>query len=371
MNASHLGFSLVLGAAAGGIAAAAIAPSAAPAVAQREQAVEKQMMEAAIRFLASLTEEQRAAAVQPFLADERFNWHYVPRAREGVTFKGMTEPQRQAALALMKTGLSAKGFQKAETIRSLEVLLQQLEQGRGPSRDPELYYLTIFGSPSDKGAWGWRYEGHHLSFHWTVKDGTAIATTPQFMGSNPAEVRADGRLKGARPLGAEEDLARALLKSLDDTQRTACMLAERAPADILTTNERKASILEHKGVSFKDLRPEQQQMLMAVVTEIAETHAPELAKKRMGRVADGGLDTIKFGWMGRAERGQPHYYRIQGKTFLIELDNTQNGANHVHVVWRDFENDFGRDLLEEHYKRAPRNHGHDPAAAGRERRRRR
>lgn len=359
MNASHLGLSLALGAAASGIAALTMPPPAAPAAAQRRQPVEKQMTEAANRFLTLLTEEQRAKAVQPLLTDERFNWYYVPRVREGVTFKQMTEPQRRAALELMKTGLSAKGFQKAETIRSLEVILQQLEKGSGPIRDPELYYFTIFGSPSDTGAWGWRYEGHHLSFHWTLKDGTAIASTPQFMGSNPAEVRVDGPLKGARPLGAEEDLGRTLLKSLNDSQRAACMLGEKAPAEILTTNERKASILEHKGVGFKDLRREQQQMLMAVVTEIAETHVPELAKKRMARVAEGGLDTIKFGWMGGAERGQPHYYRIQGKTFLIELDNTQNDANHVHIVWRDFENDFGRDLLEEHYKFAPHNHGHD------------
>ena len=361
MKALHIGLSLVLGATASGIVALTMtrsATAAAPAAAQRSQPVEKRMTEAANRFLARLTEEQRAKAVQPFLADERFNWYYVPRVREGVTFKQMTEPQREAALALMRTGLSAKGFQKAETIRSLEVILQQLE-GSGPIRDTELYYFTIFGTPSDTGPWGWRYEGHHISFHWTLKDGKAIATTPQFMGSNPAEVRIEGVLKGARPLGAEEDLGRKLLKSLNDSQRAACLLGEKAPAEILTRNERRASILAHKGVGFNELSRDQQQMLMAVVSEIAETHVPELAKKRMARVAEGGLDTLKFGWMGGAERGQPHYYRIQGKTFLIELDNTQNNANHVHIVWRDFENDFGRDLLEEHYRSAPHNHGHD------------
>ena len=321
--------------------------------------MEKQMTEAANRFLARLSEKQRAKAVLPFLSDQRVSWHYVPRVREGVTLKEMTEPQREAALELMRTGLSAKGFQKAETIRSLEVILQQLERGRGPSRDTELYYFTIFGTPSDTGLWGWRYEGHHLSFHWTLKDGQAIATTPQFMGSSPAEVRMEGSLKGARPLGAEEDLARKLLKSLNDRQRAACLLGDRAPAEILTSNQRRASVLAHRGVGFIDLTGDQQQMLMAVVSEIAETHVPELAKKRMARVAEGGLDTLKFAWMGGAERGQPHYYRIQGKTFLIELDNTQNNANHVHIVWLDLENDFGRDLLVEHYKSAPHNHGHD------------
>ena len=359
---SRLGLSLALAAMASAIVASTMTHGptwASPAAVQRSQPVETQMTDAANRFLAGLTEEQKAKAVQPFLTDERFNWHYVPRVRAGVTFKQMTEPQRQAALELMRTGLSAKGFQKAETIRSLEVVLQQLEKGRGPLRDPELYYFTIFGTPSETGSWGWRYEGHHLSFHWTIKDGKAIATTPQFMGSNPAEVRVDGSLKGARPLGAEEDLGRTLFRSLNDSQRAACLLGEQAPAEILTTNERKASILAHKGVSFNDLSGEQRQMLMAVVSEIAETHVPELATKRMARVTEGGLDTLKFGWMGGAERGQPHYYRIQGKNFLIELDNTQNDANHVHIVWRDFENDFGRDLLEEHYRSAPRKHGHD------------
>src|SRR5687768_14733052 len=284
MNPSNLGLSLALGAAASGIVSVAMRPVTPPAAAQRST-MEKQMIDAAARFLALLTEEQRANAVQPLLSDARFDWYYVPRRRDGVTFKEMTGTQRQAALELMKTGLSAKGFQKAETIRALEDVLRQLENG-SPIRDPELYYFTIFGSPSDKGAWGWRYEGHHLSFHWTLKDGTAIASTPQFMGSNPAEVRVGGPLKGARPLGAEEDLGRTLLHSLNDSQRAACMLGTNAPAEILTTNQRKASILEHKGVAFNDLRREQQQMLMAVVTEIAETHVPELARKRMARVAE-------------------------------------------------------------------------------------
>jgi hypothetical protein len=358
----RLGLSVVLVATAGGIVALTSprrVTAARSATAQASQAVEQQMTEAANRFLARLTEEQRSEAMKPFLSDERFNWHYVPRVRTGVSFKELTEPQRESALALLRTGLSARGFQQAETIRSLEVILQQLEKGRGPIRDTELYYFTIFGTPSDRGLWGWRYEGHHLSFHWTIKDGKAIATTPQFMGSNPAEVRVDGKLKGTRPLGVEEDLGRKLLKSLNDSQRAACLVGKTPPVDILTTNERKASILAHQGVAFTELSRDQQQMLMAVISEIAETHVPELAKKRMARVAQGGLDTLKFAWMGGAERGQPHYYRIQGKSFLIELDNTQNDANHVHIVWRDFENDFGRDLLEEHYRSAPKNHGHD------------
>ena len=362
MKGFRLGLSVVLLATASGVVALTLARSltaAGPAAPQGSQPVEKEMIEAANHLLARLTEEQRAKVTQPFLSDERFNWHYVPRARAGVSFKELTEPQREAALGLLRTGLSARGFQQAETIRSLEVILRQLEQGRGPVRDTELYHFTIFGTPSDRGLWGWRYEGHHLSFHWTLKDGKAIATTPQFMGSNPAEVRVDGKLKGTRPLGAEEDLGRKLLKSLNDSQRVACLVGRTAPADILTTNERKASILAHQGVAFTELSPDQQQMLMAVISQIAETHVPELAKKRMARVADGGLDTLKFAWMGGTERGQPHYYRIQGKTFLIELDNTQNDANHVHIVWRDFENDFGRDLLEEHYRSAPKNHGHD------------
>jgi hypothetical protein len=320
---------------------------------------ESKMVESARKFVSLLDEGQKAKALLAFDSDERFNWFFTPVPRKGLTFKEMTEAQRKAATDLLRSGLSEKGYHKAETIRGLEELLKEIEQGRGPTRDTELYYVSIFGTPGDKGVWGWRYEGHHLSFNWTIVDGKAIASTPQFLGSNPAEVRQEGKFKGARVLAAEEDLARALLKSLTPDQLTDALLSDKAPADVLTSNQRQAAIQEDRGVAYAKLTSAQRGMLKAVINEVAETQNPELARARIQRLTKAGFETIKFAWMGGLERGEPHYYRIQGKTFLIELDNTQNSANHVHLVWRDFNGDFGRDLLAEHYKSAPHGHGHD------------
>ena len=343
MNLGNYGLAL-----AGILLAGAVPAHAAAAFAQ-----ENKMLTAASHFIGTLTEEQKAKALLPFASEERFNWYYIPKERAGLTFKAMTEPQREAALALLKTGLSVKGYQKAATIRQLENVLRELEAGKGPVRDPEMYYITVFGTPAAKGIWGWRYEGHHTSLHWTFIDGKVIASTPQFMGSNPAEVRTAGPMKGTRVLGTEEDLGRALLKSLNAEQRKEALLSDKAPADVLTNNQRQAAIQEDKGVAFHSLNSEQQGMLMAVIREVADAQSPDLAKARLSRLTKAGLESIKFAWMGGPERGDPHYYRIQGKTFLIEYDNTQNEANHVHLVWRDFNGDFGRDLLEEHYKNSP------------------
>jgi hypothetical protein len=307
------------------------------------------MHQAAAAFLATLEPEQVKKAVFPFNSDERLNWHYVPRERQGLCFKEMTGSQREAALRLLRVGLSQRGIGKAETIRSLENVLREIEQGSGPVRDPELYYFSLFGEPSESGTWGWRYEGHHVSLHWTFVQGQVIASTPQFLGANPAEVRF-GPLQGTRVLAAEEDLGRALALALDAVQRAEAILSETAPPDIVTRAERRAAILEDRGIAYRDLNPEQQGMLLALIQEHACAQTPELAGKRLDAVRAAGLDDVKFAWMGSLERRQGHYYRVQGAAFLIEYDNTQNDANHVHTVWRDFEGDFGLDLLEKHYR---------------------
>jgi hypothetical protein len=206
--------------------------------------------------------------------------------------------------------------------------------------------------------WGWRYEGHHISLNWTIVDGRVIASSPQFFGANPARV-GSGPLAGTRALAAEEDLGQALVKSLTDEQRKIAVLSAEAPRDIATGNQRVAAIQEDRGIAYKDLSPDQKRMLIALIDEHARVQAAPVAEKRLADVRASGLDRIKFAWMGGLEPGQGHYYRVQGRTFLIEYDNTQNNANHVHTVWRSFKNDFGTDLLAEHYKHAPHNHGHD------------
>ncbi len=306
------------------------------------------MTTAAIKFLDSLSDDQESAARFAFNSEDRFDWHFIPRERKGVPLKTMTSSQRSAALDLVRSGLSEAGFTKAESIRQLEQILFELE-GRD-IRDPDLYFFMVFGEPGDRNTWGWRYEGHHLSQNWTIVNGTAIAASPQFFGTNPAEVR-DGPKRGQRVLGSEEDQARALLVSLNTSQRASAMLSDEAPRDILTSSEREVAMLDDLGVSQNDLTPSQQATLWSIIEEYATAQPAMVANQRLDEVRDAGLSNIKFGWMGGAERGEPHYYRIQGPTFLIEYDNTQGNANHVHSVWRDFRGDFGRDLLAIHYQR--------------------
>ncbi len=321
---------------------------------------ESKMLNATKAFLATLKSDQLAKAELPFNSEERLNWFYVPHERKGIPFKDLEGPQRNAALDVLRASLSIRGYQKVETIRQLENVLRILEAGKGPTRDPELYYFTVFGGPAEHGTWGLRFEGHHLSFNWTIIRGKIIASSPQFLGSNPGEVR-DGAMKGTRVLAAEEDLARSLVKSLSPNQRRESVVSDKAPGDILTNNQRVAAIQEDRGVSFDKLNKTQQGLLLQLISEYAGTQPAELAKMRLEKIRKAGMDHVKFAWMGGLERGEPHYYRVQGETFLIEYDNTQNNANHVHSVWRDFKGDWGHDLLAEHYKEfahGPAGHTH-------------
>jgi hypothetical protein len=314
---------------------------------------EAAMRTAAKALMAALTDEQRAKIQIPFDAEERMNWQFVPIARKGLPLKEMTEPQRKVAFDLLKTGLSASGYTKAETIRSLENVLRA--QSGSATRDPELYFFSIFGDP-DGASWGWRYEGHHLSQNWTIAGGKASATTPAFFGANPAEVK-DGPMKGTRALGAEDDLARAFMAALTDEQRKTAIVSEKAPSDIVTGNSRKANVLDPVGIVAGTLTGQQQGLLMKLIEEHAAAQPAALAEQRLAKVRADGLANVRFAWMGSTVKGpgNGNYYRIQGKSFLIEYDNVQNQANHQHIVWRDFAGDFGVDVLADHYARVPHN----------------
>ena len=315
------------------------------------------MFRCALDFLSSLNPELKTKAVFPFNSDERMNWHYIPKERKGVSWKELNLEQRSVGKALVLAGLSKAGYAKVEAIRQLETVLHAMENNN-PTRDPEKYHLTIFGEPAAKGTWGWRFEGHHVSLQWTIRDGKVMASSPQFLGTNPAEVR-DGPKKGTRVLAAEEDLGRALVKSLTAEQRKEAILSETAPGDVLSASSRKAAILEDKGVSYSKLNKEQQGLFISLLMEYANVQSPDISKKRIESVRKTGLDPVIFAWMGGLEKGQPHYYRIQGASFLVEYDNTQNNANHIHAVWRDFAGDFGADLIALHYDSADHSHGHD------------
>ncbi|HEU5296963.1 MAG TPA: DUF3500 domain-containing protein [Burkholderiaceae bacterium] len=302
----------------------------------------------------------RAALLQPFTLDARSDWHYTPRRRAGIAWREMSAAQRAATTELLRSALSENGLDKVRAVMALEIALRELETF-GPQRDPENYAIAIFGEP-DGGSrgWGWRIEGHHLSLHWTLQGDRYVATLPQFFGANPARVPRDFGASvraGTRVLGSEEDLARALLGSLSPQQRASALIDSRPYGDIVTRNAARAQLPAAKGVAFPELSAGQQAQLLSLVSVFAEHLRPELAQARLARVrANDGLQTLRFGWAGAVEPGQPFYFRVQGAAFVIEFDNS--GGNHVHSVWRDGDGDWGRDVLAEHYRDAPAQHGH-------------
>jgi hypothetical protein len=308
------------------------------------------MFQTADTFLNSLSSEQRQAVCFPFEDDERYDWHYVPRRRSGLALKDMTAAQQALARGFLKTGLSQSGYWKSVTIMKLETVLREIE-AFNMGRDPEKYFFSFFGRPSENGTWGWRVEGHHLSLNFTIVKGSLLATAPRFFGANPAKVAA-GELSGLRTLAGEEDLARRLLNSLDPEQKHMAVFREQAYGDIVTGSDEMVSPFKQVGISAAALDGSQMDFLIRLIDEYVLPLTPEIARQRTEAIRSSGLPQIHFGWAGSLEPGRPHYYRIQGATFLIEYDNVQNGANHIHTVWRDFDGDFGRDLIKEHYRRA-------------------
>ena len=317
----------------------------------REENTATCMAVAAADFLASLDAGQ-STRVRLDFGDkaERENWHYIPRARAGLPLKDMDDKQRERALALVGTGLSPGARAKVRTIIALEEILGQIEgPNRRFARDPELYYVSIFGIPGAE-LWGWRFEGHHVSLNYTLVQGRMIGPMPIFFGANPAQVR-HGAQKGLRALKEEEDLGRELLHALDGEQKRVAIVSAQAPPDIVTRNlPHVRNEVGKKGLSWVRMTPAQRQLLKALVEVYIGRLPAEVAAVEMGRLEKADLGESCFAWAGAEERGGAHYYRIQGPTFVAEYDNTQNDANHIHAVWRDLENDFGEDLLQRHYR---------------------
>ena len=305
------------------------------------------MITATQALLDLLDAPAREQAQLPFGSEERFNWAYVPQDRHGLPLHAMTIDQRRALHVLLRSVLSSAGYLKATGIMHLEEVLCALEQNN-PQRDPERYYLTVFGTPSHDAPWGWRLEGHHLSLNFTAGSNLRVATTPAFLGTNPAEVPSGPR-SGWRVLGQEEDLARELLGMLDDTQRTQALIAATAPRDIITGTDRTVRLGRFEGLPAAGMTTAQRNVLLRLLTEYTHNLMEELAQVQFDRITRAGIEQLHFAWAGSARRGEGHYYRIHGPTTLIEYDNTQNAANHVHTVWRDLEGDWGNDLLAQHY----------------------
>ncbi|HYL76850.1 MAG TPA: DUF3500 domain-containing protein [Bryobacteraceae bacterium] len=310
------------------------------------------MSDAAKAFLNSLDPEQRARATFQFQDEQRFDWHYIPRTRKGLPLKDMNSAQKHLAHALLSAGLSQRGYIKAVTIMSLDEVLRVMENGKGPVRDPENYAFSVFGEPSETGTWGYRVEGHHISQNFTIANGK-VQGAPSFFGANPAEVR-EGPRKGLRVLAHEEDYARTFIQSLTADQKKTAIVNTTAPADILTTNSRKAALQgQPSGLEASKLNAHQKELLQNLLDEYCNNVPEQVAQAREEQIKKAG-NNIYFAWAGGDQPGQPHYYRIQSPAFLIEYDDTQNGANHIHSVWRDFNGDFGLDLLKEHYQTSHR-----------------
>jgi hypothetical protein len=315
--------------------------------------------DAAKQLLASLTPDQRAKAAFTFDDQERFDWWFIPRLRKGLMLKDMTPAQQQLTRKLLASGLSAKGVAETEQIRGLEKVLLEIETANPPARnpatyavrDPEAYYVSIFGTPSDKDPWGWRFEGHHVSVNFTIVGGVVSAWTPEFRGANPAEVMS-GPQKGLRVLAGPEDKAFALLHALDEKQKQAAVLQTQTPRDIITSNKRNVELMTPAGLLAGDMTPAEKKMLRDLLAEYTSRMADDVAAERMRRIETAGFDKIGFAWVGADGLHQPHYYRVQGPTFLIEFDEVQGDANHIHSVWREFTGDWGDDVLKKHYETA-------------------
>lgn len=309
------------------------------------------MAETARAFLASLDDQQRNRATFEFDSEERQRFHFIPPEtfrREGLRINEMTEPQRQRAHDLLRAGVSERGYLTATQIMEAEGILRMLEgDGRRFARDPEAYVVSVFGTPSTDGTWGWRFEGHHLSLHFTVVEGDVTVSSPTFLAASPAEVPSGPR-KGMRPLARQEDAGRALLGSLTVEQRAVAVIDTLAPRDIVSAMRPEVGPLASAGIRAAELTSLQRTLLMDVIEAWTSVMNDEIAALRWSRIRTAGTDDIRFAWAGGTLRGEVAYFRVQGPTFLIEFDNTANDPNHVHSGWRDFDGDFGRDMLREH-----------------------
>ena len=364
------------------------------------RAAAQRMAENAAALLAALSAEQRTAIQFEFPNDdERLLWFYTPTDHGGLPLSGMTPPQQQRAMRLLSSGLSPAGYTTAAVVMGMEQVIDRDEGFRAPltrirQRDPGMYYFSVFGEPSETGAWGWRFGGHHLSIHHTMVNGEVASSTPCFIGMEPATSEMlGGHL--LRPFAAVEDLARDLMRSFDDTQRSSAWLSPHAPSDLVLGNRPYA---EHgakpknidaiwretfDGVMAERLETGQQRMNQhlgitpAVLDAVSYTNEPkgvastamsaaqvdqvravlhayldrapdEVANAEWAKV-DADITQLHFAWAGGLEPGQAHYYRIQGPRLIAEYDNAQNNVNHAHSVWRDPRNDFARDTLARHY----------------------
>lgn len=308
-------------------------------------------------FLNSLSEELRLKVLFTLEDEERFNMNYVPLPRKGPTFHDFDTKQSKAAMDLLQSSLGKEGFRKSQEIIALEKILRIIENNANdtmpngrPRRDPLNYHFCIFGEPSSKKPWGWRFEGHHVSLNFTSSDGKISASTPSFFGTNPGIVNSTEQ-KGKEVLKEEASLGFQLINSMGEEQLKIARFAEEAPNDVMSINKRKAVPLEPVGILYTALSEDQKEELLKLVNVYLTTFEPDFEARFWKQIRQQGVENLSFAWAGSLQPGTGHYYRIQGSSLLIEYDNSQNNANHAHAVVRDLKNDYGEDILKEHYKK--------------------
>jgi hypothetical protein len=326
--------------------------TALPQTGTRGRASRATMATLAASFLDSLSEAQRRQASWPFEGDERFNWHYVPRERAGVPIEQMGAASKAALHDLLRHALSETGYQKAVNVMSLEEPLGLIENHKRFYRHPENYSVTVFGTPG-RLPWGWRIEGHHLSLNFTAVTEELFGVTPAFWGANPARVPDGYPMAGHRTLGRETDLSYQLIRGLGEAERERAVIATSSLGNIITVPGREEELRERRGLPLAAMGEGARNLVLELLETYAGNLRGELAAAEVARVREAGINAIHFAWGGPLEEGYPNYWRLHGPITLIEHDNTQNNANHIHSVWHDLERNWGRDLLREHYE-----HGH-------------
>ncbi len=308
---------------------------------------------AANYFITLLSNQQKIETLFPFDTDERYNYHFVPIERKGITLNEMNETQKAAAFDLLKTCLGVEAFNKTKAIMQLDQVLKELEMRKPEDhfRDTGNYHITIFGIPSAKTIWGWRFEGHHVSFNFSFSKQTLISGTPGSLGSNPGIVLT-GSQKGKQVLKDETEIGFNLLHSLTETQLSKTIIDSIAYKDIISFDKRVLMLNNPEGIRYNELTIEQQQLMLQLISLYVHRYTKLFAEDMLKDIQTSGLDNLWFAWAGDSNSmmGKGTYYRVQGPTILIEYDNTQNNANHVHSVIRDLKHDFGGDELLEHYK---------------------
>lgn len=308
------------------------------------------MVDSAHAFVETLGDAEKAVALKKYDDASRTQWHFIPKpSRKGLVIREMNSAQKAAAYRLMHAALSEAGYEKTRRIMMLEAVLLELE---GPSskgkRDPEKYYVTLFGEPVAEGTWGFSFEGHHLSLNFVVKDGQIVDSTPQFLASNPATVMSEvsGAItKGTRVLRDEEQQAFDLINSLTGDQRSQAVIAEEAPQEISGAGEPQPPAFESQGIKASELNKEQQAALRSLIDTYIDVMPAEVAAQRRQTIDSDGWNNLQFAWAGALKPGIGHYYRITSKSFVVEFVNVQadpagNPANHIHCVWRDRTGDF-------------------------------